>query len=72
MPIVTLTLRAPKPAAFKRRLLDTIHAALVDIGASPDDRFHRVLELPADGFHFHHRRAAACRSLEGGRRCASQ
>lgn len=53
MPIVTLTLRAPKPPAFKQRLLDAIHEALVEIGASPDDRFHRVLELAPDDFQFH-------------------
>ena len=45
MPIVTVTLRKPKSAEFKTRLLDAIQASLVDIGANPDDRFHRVLEL---------------------------
>jgi phenylpyruvate tautomerase PptA (4-oxalocrotonate tautomerase family) len=52
MPIVTITLRKPKPTAFKQRMLDAIHAALVDIGAHPNDRFHRVLELSEENFHF--------------------
>jgi phenylpyruvate tautomerase PptA (4-oxalocrotonate tautomerase family) len=53
MPIVTLTLRAPKLTEFKAGLLDAIQAALVDIGAHPDDLFHRVLELPEEDFRFH-------------------
>ena len=52
MPIVTITLRRPKSAEFKARLLDAIQASLVDIGASPNDRFHRVLELGEQDFQF--------------------
>jgi hypothetical protein len=52
MPIVTVTLRKPKSAEFKTRLLDAIQASLVDIGANPDDRFHRVLELDEQDFRF--------------------
>lgn len=49
MPIVTITVRKPKTAEFKDRVLAAIHAGLVDIGVNPNDRFHRVLELePAD------------------------
>jgi phenylpyruvate tautomerase PptA (4-oxalocrotonate tautomerase family) len=52
MPIVTLTVRKPKSAEFKTRLLDAIHAALVEIGAHPNDRFHRVIELDEQDFQF--------------------
>jgi phenylpyruvate tautomerase PptA (4-oxalocrotonate tautomerase family) len=52
MPIVTLTLRKPKSAEFKARLLDAIHAALVEIGAHPNDRFQRVIELDEQDFQF--------------------
>lgn len=52
MPIVTITVRKPKPAAFKSTVLDAVHAALVGSGANPKDRFHRVLELDGDGFRF--------------------
>ncbi len=49
MPIVTVTLARPKSAAFKRAVLDAVHAALVASGVPPADRFSRVLELdPAD------------------------
>jgi len=53
MPIVTLTIQAPKSPEFKAELLDAIQSALVDIGAHPDDLFHRVLELPEQDFRFH-------------------
>jgi phenylpyruvate tautomerase PptA (4-oxalocrotonate tautomerase family) len=52
MPIVTVRVRRPKAAEFKSRILDAVHAALVDIGVSPNDRFHRVLELAADDFEY--------------------
>jgi phenylpyruvate tautomerase PptA (4-oxalocrotonate tautomerase family) len=52
MPIVTVTLRKPKPSAFKAQLLGAIHAALVDIGVHPNDRFHRVLELDEESFQY--------------------
>jgi phenylpyruvate tautomerase PptA (4-oxalocrotonate tautomerase family) len=52
MPIVTLTVRKPKSAEFKTRLLDATHAALVEIGAHPNDRFHRVIELDEQDFQF--------------------
>ena len=52
MPLVTVTVRKPKPAAFKTVVLDAVHAALVASGANPRDRFHRVLELDADDFRF--------------------
>lgn len=52
MPIVTATVRKPKSAEFKSRLLGAIHAALVEIGAHPNDRFHRVIELDEEDFQF--------------------
>ncbi|MBX3500425.1 MAG: tautomerase family protein [Alphaproteobacteria bacterium] len=52
MPIVTITVRKPKTAAFKAMVLDAVHSALVGSGANPRDRFHRVLELDADDFRF--------------------
>ena len=44
MPIVTITVRKPKTAAFKSIILDAVHAALVEAGVNANDRFHRVLE----------------------------
>src|SRR4051812_32813125 len=52
MPIVTLTVRQPKSSAFKTDVLESIYAALVAAGAHPKDKFHRVLELPAEDFRF--------------------
>jgi len=48
MPLVTVTLRRPRDAAFKRTLLDTIHAALVAAGVPATDRFQRVQAPAAD------------------------
>ena len=48
MPLVTVTLRRPRDAAFKRTLLDTIHAGLVAAGVPAADRFQRVLTPAAD------------------------
>jgi phenylpyruvate tautomerase PptA (4-oxalocrotonate tautomerase family) len=53
MPIVTITVRKPKSAEFKRNVLDSVHEALVEAGgAHAQDRFHRVHELDADNFRF--------------------
>jgi phenylpyruvate tautomerase PptA (4-oxalocrotonate tautomerase family) len=52
MPLVTLTLRAPKAPAFKHAILDGVHRALVVSGVPGADRFQRVLELPAENFRF--------------------
>ena len=52
VPLVTLTLRAPKVAAFKHAILDAVHGALVASGVPAADRFHRVLELSDDDFRF--------------------
>ena len=52
MPTVTVTLRKPKSREFKAKVLAAVHAALVATGVSPNDRFHRVLELDAEDFQF--------------------
>jgi phenylpyruvate tautomerase PptA (4-oxalocrotonate tautomerase family) len=52
MPIVTITVRKPKSAEFKTTVLAAVHEALVSVGVSPNDRFHRVLELEEKDFQF--------------------
>jgi phenylpyruvate tautomerase PptA (4-oxalocrotonate tautomerase family) len=52
MPIVTITVRKPKTSEFKNIVLDAVGAALVGAGASPNDRFQRVIELSPDDFRF--------------------
>ena len=52
MPIVTLTVRKPKTRTFKTQVFEAIHAALVNAGVNPQDRFHRVLELEPTDFQF--------------------
>ena len=52
MPLVTVTLRAPKPRTFKDQVFGAVHAALVASGVPATDLFHRVLELGADDFRF--------------------
>jgi phenylpyruvate tautomerase PptA (4-oxalocrotonate tautomerase family) len=52
MPIVTITVRKPKSAEFKGRVLEAVHAGLVDIGVNPNDRFHRVFELEPGDFQY--------------------
>jgi len=52
MPLVTLTVRRGKSAAFKSAVLEGVHRALVASGVPATDRFHRVLELSADDFRF--------------------
>lgn len=52
MPLVTLTVRKPKSAAFKAGVLDAAHAALVSSGVPATDQFQRVIELEAEDFRF--------------------
>jgi hypothetical protein len=52
MPLVTLTVRKPKSAAFKAGVLDAVHAARVESGVPAADKFQRVLELDAEDFRF--------------------
>lgn len=52
MPLVTLTICKPKPVAFKSKVLDAVHAALVASGVPLTDKFQRVIELAPEDFHF--------------------
>jgi len=52
MPLVTLTVRRPKSAAFKSTVLDAVHAALVASGVPATDRFQRVIELDAEDLRY--------------------
>lgn len=52
MPLVTLTIRMGKSAAFKADVLDAVHAALVSSGVPASDKFQRVIELEAADFRF--------------------
>jgi phenylpyruvate tautomerase PptA (4-oxalocrotonate tautomerase family) len=52
MPLVTLTIRKPKTAAFKSAVLDAVHDALAGSGVPDKDRFQRVLELDAQDFRY--------------------
>ena len=52
VPLVTVTLRKPKTAAFKSAVLRCVHSALVSAGVPEKDRFHRVLELSAEDFAY--------------------
>ena len=52
MPLVTVTVRKPKPTVFKQAVLDCVHEALVASGVPATDRFQRVLELDAADFVF--------------------
>jgi phenylpyruvate tautomerase PptA (4-oxalocrotonate tautomerase family) len=51
MPLVTLTLRQPRPPAFKTDMLDAVHAALVSAGVPETDRFQRVFTLDEADAH---------------------
>ena len=52
MPLVTLTVRKPKPVVFKTKVLHAVHASLVSSGVPQADLFQRVFELDADDFRF--------------------
>lgn len=52
MPLVTLTVRKPKPSAFKAAVLDAVHDSLVATGVPAADKFQRVIELDADDFRY--------------------
>jgi phenylpyruvate tautomerase PptA (4-oxalocrotonate tautomerase family) len=52
VPLVTVTVRAPKTEAFKSAVLDAVHGALVASGVPEADRFQRVFELGAAAFRF--------------------
>lgn len=52
MPIVTITVRGPKPREFKAKAFSAVHGALVGIGVNERDRFLRMIELDASSFEF--------------------
>src|SRR5262245_26132937 len=52
VPLVTLTIRKPKPSHFKSAVLSAVHSALVASGVPQKDLFHRVLELDAGDFRY--------------------
>ena len=52
MPVVTLTVRSSAARELRAKVLDSIHAALVNAGADRKDRFHRVLELDDADFQY--------------------
>jgi phenylpyruvate tautomerase PptA (4-oxalocrotonate tautomerase family) len=52
VPVVTITVRKTAGRALRAKVLDSIHAALVNAGADPKDRFHRVLELDEADFQY--------------------
>jgi phenylpyruvate tautomerase PptA (4-oxalocrotonate tautomerase family) len=52
MPLVTVTIRQGHSNEFKSAVLAAAHAALVASGVPENDRFQRVLELPAEHFRY--------------------
>ena len=52
MPLITVTVRKPKTAAFKSAVLDAVHSALIASGVPPADKFQRVVELDAEDFRY--------------------
>ncbi len=52
MPLITLTTRKGKSAAYKTAVLEGVHQALVASGVPLADRFHRILELGEEDFRF--------------------
>jgi phenylpyruvate tautomerase PptA (4-oxalocrotonate tautomerase family) len=53
MPLVRISLRAGKPAAYRRAIGDGIHRAMVETLAVPEhDRFQIITEHEADGLLF--------------------
>lgn len=65
MPLVTLTVRKPKPAKFKNAVLAAVHRALMGAGVPEKDLFHRVLELSEEDFRFDARYPDAARDRTG-------
>jgi phenylpyruvate tautomerase PptA (4-oxalocrotonate tautomerase family) len=46
MPLIEISLRTGKPAAYRRALADSIHRALVEaLAVPPDDHFQIITEL---------------------------
>lgn len=55
MPLVTITVRKPKSAAFTSAVLNAVHQGLIGAGVPEADRFQRVLALSADEFIYDQR-----------------
>ncbi len=53
MPMVTVSLLAGRPPAWRRAILDAIHDAIVATGFPDTDRFQRVLEFAPDDLVVH-------------------
>ena len=50
MPLVRISLREGKPAAYRQAIGDAVHRAMVEaVNAPPLDRFHVITEHRADG-----------------------
>jgi phenylpyruvate tautomerase PptA (4-oxalocrotonate tautomerase family) len=52
MPLVTITVRKPKTAAFTSAVLAAVHQALIGAGVPETDRFQRALALGEDEFRY--------------------
>jgi phenylpyruvate tautomerase PptA (4-oxalocrotonate tautomerase family) len=52
VPVVTITVRNTASRELRAKVLESIQAALVNAGADPKDRFHRVLELKEADFQY--------------------
>ena len=52
MPLVTITVRKPKTAAFTSAVLAAVHQGLIGAGVPETDRFQRVLALGEDEFRY--------------------
>ena len=52
MPLVTISVRKPKSAAFTSAVLDAVHQGLIAAGVPEADRFQRVLALSDDDFRY--------------------
>lgn len=50
MPLVSVSLRRPKTAEFKRQVLNCVHQALVKSGVPQKDVFQRVFEFAEEDF----------------------
>ncbi|HEY3179858.1 MAG TPA: tautomerase family protein [Casimicrobiaceae bacterium] len=52
MPLVSITVRKPKTAAFTSAVLAAVHQGLISAGVPETDRFQRVLALGEDEFRY--------------------
>ena len=52
MPLVTITVRKPKPAGFTAAVLNAVHQGLIGAGVPEADRFQRVIALSDEEFRY--------------------